>query len=382
MQKLEDDFLASGGKYEEVVISNIFEKIKTKNIKYTAQDLKGKHDERYSLPALTAGVENQGLAYYVPREDVTILKKCISVSANGANTGVMYYQPHEFTVLQDSYAIKYNAGDISGLAYLYLVSALQKSVKGRYDWSNKAGWEKIKYDKITLPYLENKIAFSYMENYIKTLEAERIETLEAYLTVTGLKDYKLTEKDVKTLDKFSKLDDNESRVEEWREYTLEELYGKSTRGKRLKSSDRISGKLPFVTAGEENTGISAYIGNDVEIFEENTITIDMFGSAKYRGYSYGADDHVAVVHSENLSKQSAMFLSKCIDVVSRSGKFSYSRNFYAKDADELTVQLPIKDNEIDYQFMSDFIRVIEKLIIKDLVEWTDEKIQATKEIVG
>lgn len=38
------------------------------------------------------------------------------------------------------------------------------------------------------------------------------------------------------------------------------------RGKRLKSADRIDGNLPFVTAGETNEGISAFIGNDVDIF--------------------------------------------------------------------------------------------------------------------
>ena len=58
-----------------------------------------------------------------------------------------------------------------------------------------------------------------------------------------------------------------------------ELFGKSTRGKRLKSADRIEGTLPFVTAGEADEGVSAFIGNDVEVFSKNTITIDMFGSA-------------------------------------------------------------------------------------------------------
>ena len=66
-----------------------------------------------------------------------------------------------------------------------------------------------------------------------------------------------------------------------------ELFGKSTRGKRLKSADRIEGTLPFVTAGEADEGVSAFIGNDVEVFSKNTITIDMFGSAKYRNYDYG-----------------------------------------------------------------------------------------------
>ena len=30
----------------------------------------------------------------------------------------------------------------------------------------------------------------------------------------------------------------------------------------------------------------------------------MFGSAKYRNYEYGADDHVAIVHTEQLPKMS------------------------------------------------------------------------------
>ena len=127
---------------------------------------------------------------------------------------------------------------------------------------------------------------------------------------------------------------------EWREYSLEALFGRSTRGRRLKSADRIAGNLPFVTAGETDTGISDWIGNKVRIFSKNTITIDMFGSAKYRGYEYGADDHVAVVHTEKLSPQAALFVTTAIHKSSHAGQFDYSRNFYATDADKLTIQLP------------------------------------------
>ena len=45
-------------------------------------------------------------------------------------------------------------------------------------------------------------------------------------------------------------------------------------------------------------------------------------------------------------------------------------------------QIPTQNNQPDYTFMSDFIKVIEKLVIKDLVEWTDKKIKATKEVVA
>ena len=99
---------------------------------------------------------------------------------------------------------------------------------------------------------------------------------------------------------------------EWGEYNLKSLFGNSTRGKRLKSADRIAGDLPFVTAGEYNEGISAYIGNNVEIFKANTITIDMFGSTKYRSYDYGADDHIAVVHTEKLPSKAVIFITSAI----------------------------------------------------------------------
>lgn len=150
----------------------------------------------------------------------------------------------------------------------------------------------------------------------------------------------------------------------------------------LKGADRISGKLPFVTAGEADEGISAYIGNDVEIFESNTATIDMFGSAKYRNYKYGADDHIAVVHTENLSKNAAIFVTSAIHKSSHNGQFNYGKNFYAKDADDLFIQLPVKDGKPDYDAMSTLISAVHKLVIKDVVIYSDKKIAATKKVVS
>ena len=142
---------------------------------------------------------------------------------------------------------------------------------------------------------------------------------------------------------------------EWREYAIIDLFGKSSRGRRLKSADRIDGGLPFVTAGEFDTGISAWIGNDVHVFSKNTVTIDMFGSAKYRGYQYGADDHVAVVHTEKLPPHVVLFLTAAINKSSHAGQFDYSRNFYASDADELKIQLPTVSKNGTFLIAFDFI---------------------------
>ena len=247
-------------------------------------------------------------------------------------------------------------------------------VNKKFGFENICTWDKIKFDYIELPQTsEGKIDFAFMEDFIAELKAERIAELSAYLKVSGLDNYELSKEEEKALNKFKFID--------WKKYNLEELYGKSTRGKRLKSADRKKGNLPFVTAGEAEEGISAYISNSDEIFSENTTTIDMFGSAKYRNYKYGADDHVAVVHTENIPKNAAIFVTAAIHKAAHTGEFDYSKNFYAKDADELNVFLPYKDERPNYRYMSTFISAVIKLVIKDVVLYSNSEEQMMNKVV-
>ncbi len=325
---------------------------------------------------MTAGIQNQGLNNYVSRNNATILKDVITISANGANTGATFYQSHEFTVLQDAYAIEWkNKKDkLDKNHFLFLVGAISKCIYGNYEWTNKAGWERIKNNKIKVPMNGENIDFDFMNDFVAELEALRVAELEAYLKTTGLNDYILTTKEQEALDNFSSL--------KWADFNLEKLFGKSTRGKRLKSDDRIPGNIPFVTAGEAEEGVSDYIGNKVTIFNENTTTIDMFGSAKYRNYKYGGDDHIAVVHTEKIDKFASIFVTTAIHKSSHNGQFSYDKNFYAKDADNLYIKLPVNnDGTINYSMMSLISSAIHKLVIKDVVLFSDARINSTKLVV-
>ena len=263
--------------------------------------------------------------------------------------------------------------DVKDNSILFFTTALNQQKKQLLSVLVRNVDETFKNLKIQLPTTKtNEIDFDFMESFISELEQERINKLNAYLEASGLKDYELTEEEKTVLKGYENWT--------WEGFNLEELFGKSTRGKRLKGEDRAIGDLPFVTAGEANEGISAFISNDVDVFSRNTTTIDMFGSAKYRNYDYGADDHVAVVHTENLKKHTSIFVTAAIHKSSHAGKFDYSHNFYAKDADELNIQLPTQDSLPDYKSMETFIRAIEKLVIKDVVLYTERKIAATKEV--
>ena len=255
-----------------------------------------------------------------------------------------------------------------------MASCISSSLCNKYSWGNSISHKKIEDDVVQLPQTtDGEINFDFMESFIRELEEERIRELSAYLTVSGLADATLTANEVAALQAFDGL--------EWREFNVESLFGKSTRGKRLKGDDRIAGNLPFVTAGEADTGISAFISNEVEIFSKNTTTIDMFGSAKYRNYDYGADDHVAVVHTENLNKYAAIFVTTACHKSAHNGQFNYGHNFYAKDADALNIMLPVRSDTPDYEAMQDFISAVQKLVIQDVVKFTDGKIAATKKVL-
>ena len=65
------------------------------------------------------------------------------------------------------------------------------------------------------------------------------------------------------------------------------------------------------------------------------------------------------------------------------GKFNYGNKFNRKIAKEIKIILPTNDSgEIDYEFMENFIKAIEKLAIKDVVLWADKKIEATKKVIN
>ena len=266
---------------------------------------------------------------------------------------------------------------------LFVKTIVQKQLV-IFGYTNTVSVRKLNEISIPLPVKNNQIAFGYMQRVVQELQAERLQELQAYLQATGLSDYVWSKQEKSALDLlenvnaqggvkpfkikelFSNIQQGERLTKadqisgslKWKEFNLKELFGAATRGKRLKSTDRIPGELPFVTAGEADVGISDFIGNDVDVFAANTVTIDMFGSAKYRNYQYGADDHVAVVHSQNWQKHAVLFLAAAIHKVANAGQFSYSRNFYAKDADELNILLPENDGKPDTELMYQIRRAL------------------------
>lgn len=382
LEKLEKEFMQSGGEWKEYRIGDLFEIRPTKNYGYTNKKL---FERQGDGPVVVNSSRSNGIGGYVDL-DSTELGNIITFSDTTTSDSI-FYQPLPFigySHVQGMFPC--NPAVWNRRSLLYFCSIFRQRTAGLFDYGNKFNRKKAANILVQLPTKNGKLDYAFMERYI--------EELEAYLEATGLKNYALNADDVKALDEFEEMsyitpspknNNTQSSITDkryWAAFSLLQLFGASTRGKRLKSFDRIAGDLPFVTAGEQNTGISDFIGNEVDIFEANTTTIDMFGSAKYRNYRYGADDHVAVVHTEKLNKYAALFTTAAIHRASHIDKFSYSNNFYASDADELYISLPTKGNIPDYTFMERFIHAVQKLVIKDVVLWTKKKMKAYRKVIG
>lgn len=346
-------------------------------------DLSPKKIAEFTLPVLTAGIENQGLNNYAPRDNATILKNVISISANGANTGATFYQNKEFTVLQDAYAISFKEEYIpNDNQYLFLTGAIAKSIYGNFAWTDKAGWEKVKKEFIQLPTKDGKIDFEFMDDCIRELEEERIHELEeerihelsAYLTVSGLDNYELSSEEKESLDAYGSIMFGECK--------FKDIFDKIKQGRRLKKDDQIVGNIPFVMSGRTNTGVVGYISNPIALFPKNSITIDIFGNSFYRSYDFGAGDDTGVYWNDKTqySKEAMLYLTTAMEKT-LLGKYSYGKKLRSSQSFNFKMQLPTKDGKIDFSYMELLISAVQKLVIKDVVLYADEKIQSTKKIV-
>ncbi|WP_159436113.1 restriction endonuclease subunit S [Anaerosalibacter sp. Marseille-P3206] len=144
-------------------------------------------------------------------------------------------------------------------------------------------------------------------------------------------------------------------VSSWGEFNLNELFGKPTRGTRLKQSARITGEIPLVTAGIENQGIAGYISKGWELFTGLNITIDMFGNSFFRDYNFYADDNILVLHDEKKTENQLLYIVSTLHYL--KSLYSYKDQYRLGSYKKTVIKLPqTSDGEPDWNYMDDFIR--------------------------
>ena len=173
------------------------------------------------------------------------LNKGNSLSCSDTTLGAetMYYQKNDYIGYQHIQSLipKFDRFN-SAIAFFIISASHTATSNGQYDYGHKFNRKSMRKTVIFLPICDDgSIDFDFMESFIAELEAERVAELSAYLTVSGLDNYELSSEEESVLKNFQSI--------KWDTYNLERLFGKSTRGKRLKGDDRKKKTIKIVTAG-------------------------------------------------------------------------------------------------------------------------------------
>lgn len=239
---------------------------------------------------------------------------------------------------------------------------------------------------VNLPVQNNQIDFDFMESIISELQTEHIAELENYLLAAGLKDCNLTEKEQKVLFEYDKI--------EWGEFELGTLFERIKTTKLPFKAEDLPKQmtrectLPCLTSSFRNQGLNYYVPKEGATVLRNVISIPS-NSDVYRAYYQSNDFTVLsdayaiqwIFNDVELLPSQYLFVVSCINKVTDLPIYSYKNKLGGWNVvKNKYIQLPIKNDKPDYEIMGTLISAIQKLVIKDVVVYTDSKIAVTKNV--
>lgn len=147
------------------------------------------------------------------------------------------------------------------------------------------------------------------------------------------------------------------------------------------------GDYPYFTRTVFNNGI---LGN-VDYFDEehlisgNSLPVGMIAMRFfYLAHDFYAGQYTktALPNSVVLNKKTAMYFLTCLNRFSKLYQSSLVRDF-APTFEKQTILLPAtKEGEVDYEWMESFIIALQRVIIRQVAAFADERISATKQTVS
>ena len=324
-------------------------------------------DDDGKVPVYSSESTNNGIIGYTKNEPEFIVNK--------ENPIYIIFGDHtrSFNIATDSFCVTDNVKvlsvkEVCSIKVLLCIISSWKKCIPNIGYSRH--WSLAKNIQFNLPISKNgKIDFEFMENFIADLETERIKKLEDYLIANGFDNYTLTAKEKQILKDF--------KNQKFREFNVIDIF-EIENTKNILSRDIIenSGKTPYLCASTENNAISSYISyNEKYLDKGNCVFIGgkTFVVTYQEKDFYSNDSHnLALYFKNNITKLNQLFLVTCINK-SLGHKYSWGNSISKAKIQSDKVSLPIKENQPDYELMDTLISAIQKLVIKDVVLYVNDK---------
>lgn len=144
----------------------------------------------------------------------------------------------------------------------------------------------------------------------------------------------------------------------WKWFRYDEIFD-IRKGKRLTKENMTEGDIRYIGAIDSNNGLSAFIGNDSQLHQGNTITVSYNGSIGYAFYQdkeFWATDDVNVLYPKFLlNRYIAMFLCHLIE--KEQYRFCYGRKWDLEAMNKSKIKLPVtQEGTPDWKYMEDFVK--------------------------
>ncbi len=149
---------------------------------------------------------------------------------------------------------------------------------------------------------------------------------------------------------------------EWGEFFINEIFSEIQRGKRLTENNREKGNLSYYSASSSNNGLTDFISNPLFIEKDKLITTTFCDSFYVKG-EFTASDEITIFSNEKLNKYSGIFISNLIS--SNKNKYAFGRKAFSDRLKRQKIILPLnKNNTPDYEFMENYMRMIEYKLLE------------------
>lgn len=324
------------------------------------------------IPFIASGGINNGVTKFCSPKNGEILDKgnCLSVSPVD---GSCYYHPYNFLGrggAGSSVILLYPKNfSLDRYIALFISKAITQTTAIKYSYGHMASLDRIKKDKIYLPVNANEeIDFLFMSSFMKQKEQQILNPI---------------------IDKLCKRlivniihgGGGKSLCSNWKAFYFTEIFTEIQRGKRLKKADHEKGNTPYVSSTSLNNGIDGFIGNDGSVRRfDDCLTLANSGSvgcAFYHQYTFVASDHVTKLKRDGLDKYAYLFM---IPIINRlSEKYSFNREINDERIKRERLLLPATDKgEIDFAFMSAFMKDVEHNILNTTLKVFKERANANK----
>ncbi|GAA7078813.1 hypothetical protein Kyoto48A_04740 [Helicobacter pylori] len=380
-------------KWGEFKLGDLFEVLSSKKI-YHANTIKI-HDTQIenSYPYVVRAATNNGIKGFIIDDPIFANEK--NTLSFAQDTFTVFYQKQPYftgnkvKILKPKFTFK-------SPKILHFISAILQFILKPLTWGLGSTTESIAEFKFSLPLKPTAktqtlkdIDFNFMEKFIAELEWCRLSELEAYLKATGLSNTTLSNDEENALNLFK-------CGLTWQSFKLGDLFEIEKTLSFNKDALTQGQDYDYITRTSQNQGVLQTTGfvnaenlNPPFTWSLGLLQMDFF----YRKKSWYAGQFMRKItpktEIENkINLRIAHYFTTLLNALKRPLLSVLVRDI-DKTFREQKIQLPLKPtantqtlDDIDFHFMRTLINALMKQTIQGVVQYSNAKIQATKEAIS